>query len=354
MTTSAHLPVRSKSARPRGARALFVALVALLAACSGDGSGAGGITDSSSHPPVQDGPSVPSTGTSANPIAGARFWIDPASDARRTANAWRASRPADATQLDKIAGQPQAYWIGDWNSTAEVAAEVDAAASTMIAGGAMPVFVVYNIPQRDCGSYSANSMSPAAYRDWVSAMASGLRGRRAVVILEPDGTAETSCLSASALAQRMELLRFAVTTINAKGGLVYIDAGQPGWYTPAAMAERLVSAGIANAAGFALNVSNFVSTAENIAYGRQISALVGGRHFVIDTSRNGAGSNGEWCNPSGRALGDQPTTATNDPLVDAFLWIKSPGESDGACGGAPESGVWMPEYALGLAQRARY
>jgi endoglucanase len=120
------------------------------------------------------------------------------------------------------------------------------------------------------------------------------------------------------------------------------------------MAERLLGAGVAGAAGFALNVSNFVATAENVAYGRQISALVGGRHFVIDTGRNGVGSNGEWCNPAGRALGDRPTTVTNDPLVDAFLWVKTPGESDGACGGAPSSGVWMPEYALGLAQRARY
>jgi endoglucanase len=120
------------------------------------------------------------------------------------------------------------------------------------------------------------------------------------------------------------------------------------------MAERLISAGIANAVGFALNVSNFVSTPENIAYGRQISALVGGRHFLIDTGRNGLGSNGEWCNPSGRALGDRPTTETTDPLVDALLWIKPPGESDGACNGATRSAVWMPEYALGLAQRARY
>jgi endoglucanase len=338
------------STRARGARTLAVALPAALAACSG----AGGITDSTYPPPVQEGPVAPATSTSANPIAGARFWVNPASDARRTADAWRASRPADAAQLDKIAAQPQARWFGDWNSTADVGAEVDDAASAMIAAGVMPVFVVYNIPQRDCGGHSANAMTPSGYRSWVSALAGGLRGRRAVVIVEPDGLGETGCLDAAAFAQRLELLRFAVTTISAKGGLVYLDAGQPGWHTPSVMAERLISAGIGNAVGFALNVSNFVSTPENIAYGRQISALVGGRHFLIDTGRNGLGSNGEWCNPSGRALGDRPTTETTDPLVDALLWIKPPGESDGACNGATRSAVWMPEYALGLAQRARY
>jgi endoglucanase len=34
--------------------------------------------------------------------------------------------------------------------------------------------------------------------------------------------------------------------------------------------------------------------------------------------------------------------------------VKAPGESDGACNGAPASGEWMPEYALGLAQRAAF
>jgi len=75
---------------------------------------------------------------------------------------------------------------------------------------------------------------------------------------------------------------------------------------------------------------------------------------VIDTSRNGLGptADNQWCNPAGRALGARPTTATGDPLVDAYLWIKSPGESDGACNGAPAAGVWWADYALGLAQRS--
>lgn len=54
---------------------------------------------------------------------------------------------------------------------------------------------------------------------------------------------------------------------------------------------------------------------------------------------------------SARARGDA-TAATADPLADAYLWIKPPGESDGACNGGPEAGAWWPEYALGLAQRA--
>ncbi|MYV59291.1 endoglucanase, partial [Streptomyces sp. SID4931] len=47
--------------------------------------------------------------------------------------------------------------------------------------------------------------------------------------------------------------------------------------------------------------------------------------------------------------GEAPTTQTGDELVDAYLWIKRPGESDGDCKGGPKAGDWWPEYALGLA-----
>lgn len=57
-------------------------------------------------------------------------------------------------------------------------------------------------------------------------------------------------------------------------------------------------------------------------------------HFVIDTSRNGQGpwttttaypDKQDWCNPRGRGLGLRPSAATGDPLVDAYLWVKTPG-----------------------------
>ena len=86
----------------------------------------------------------------------------------------------------------------------------------------------------------------------------------------------------------------------------------------------------------------------------EISRRLGSAHFVIDTSRNGRGPKGvEWCNPPGRALGTRPTTATGSPLIDAYLWIKVPGESDGTCRNGPPAGRWWPRYALGLARRSQ-
>jgi endoglucanase len=226
----------------------------------------------------------------------------------------------------------------------------------MSAGGALPVLVAYNIPQRDCGGLSGGNTTTAdAYRTWIAQFAQGIGARRVAVILEPDALAGMDCLSPGDQQLRLDLLNYAVTTLRAKGSVaVYLDAGNSAWQPAAVIAGRLSRAGIAAAQGFALNVSNFLPTAENVAYGRQVSALVGDRHFVIDTGRNGLGGNGEWCNPEGRALGERPTTSTGEPLVDAFFWVKAPGESDGSCNGGAASGTWMPEYALGLAKRATY
>ncbi|NEB76142.1 glycoside hydrolase family 6 protein, partial [Streptomyces sp. SID14478] len=69
---------------------------------------------------------------------------------------------------------------------------------------------------------------------------------------------------------------------------------------------------------------------------------------VIDTSRNGNGApaGGAWCDPDGRKLGRAPTLRTGEPGIDAYLWVKLPGESDG-CKGSP--GTFTPDYAYELA-----
>lgn len=299
---------------------------------------------------------VPVPPSTTNPIAGLSLYVSSVSRAKTTADAWRATRPDDAAQMDKIAAQPQSKWFGNWNT--DVRLDVDRVVTNALAANQLPVLVAYNIPQRDCGSYSAGgAVTPDAYRTWISAIATGIGARRAVVILEPDALGGMGCLSATDQASRFDLLRFAIQTLRQNATtLVYLDAGNHLWHSPSSIAGRLVKAGIEFANGFSLNVSNFFTTADETAYGDAISAFVGGKHYVIDTSRNGLGAtaDAQWCNPEGRALGDRPTTLTGKPLIDAYLWVKVPGESDGSCNGNPNSGVWMPEYALGLAQRASY
>ncbi|HEY0304283.1 MAG TPA: glycoside hydrolase family 6 protein, partial [Longimicrobiales bacterium] len=211
------------------------------------------------------------------------------------------------------------------------------------------------------GGYSSGGAVTAAdYRTWITNFANGIGTRRAIVVLEPDALAALGCLTAADQVARMDLIKYAVQTLKAKGGIsVYIDAGHSRWQTTTTMITRLKSAGIDYADGFSLNVSNYIASTELRTYGEAISAGVGNKHFIIDTSRNGQGSNGAWCNASGSGLGAKPTASTGAPLVDAFFWIKRPGESDGSCNGGPSAGRWWAEsadltqaHALGLAMRA--
>lgn len=291
-----------------------------------------------------------------NPFEGKTLFVGMDTNASRTAKQWEKGNPKDAETMRKIAEAPVAVWFGDWNGK-DIEREVREMTKFIRGQRALPVYVAYNIPNRNCGLYSAGGAVDAeAYLRWIRSMAKGIGRRSAVVILEPDALSETACLDEDQAKQNMELLRKAVDILKAKPRTyVYIDAGNAEWIAAEEMAERLQTVGIHEADGFSLNVSNFLRDEENIAYGEKLSALLNEKHFIIDTSRNGRGPapDYEWCNPRGRAIGRVPTTQTEHSLVDAYLWIKQPGESDGECNGGPPAGVWWAEYALELARNSR-
>jgi len=298
-----------------------------------------------------------------NPFHDVYFAVAPQSSAAQTAEQWRAARPADAAALDKIARQPVASWMGNWNPNIAVDVEIRVQAATR--AGALPVLILYKLPFRDCGLYSAGGAGSAArYRKWIDGVARGTGSRRAVFVLEPDGLPQMSdCLNAQKRQDRIEMMRYAVDTLTAlPGAAVYIDAGHSAWMPAEEIAPLLIAAGIDKTDGFSLNVSNYQWTADLLKYGHDISARVGGKHFIIDTGRNGNGpptgfakkDERNWCNPDGRALGTPPTTNTGDPLCDAFFWLKPPGESDGTCNKGPAAGVWWPQKALEMARNAKW
>lgn len=85
--------------------------------------------------------------------------------------------------------------------------------------------------------------------------------------------------------------------------------------------------------------------------------------FLIDTSRNGWGGanrptvasgndintyvdsgrvdrrdhRGNWCNNSGAGIGEPPTVAPGPAHLDAYVWVKPPGESDGSSSEIPNN-----------------
>ena len=286
-------------------------------------------------------------------LSGARFYVEPGTTAARTASDWASSDPTGAALMQTIAAQPQARWFDGSSDTTDITQYVNDAA----AANAVPILVAYDLPGRDCGGYSSGGAgTDSAYRSWIRSFAAAIGSHRAAVVLEPDALPELGCFSPARQRSVLALLRYAVGVVGAlPRSVIYIDAGNDQWQPASVMAARLRAAGVAHARGFSLNVSNFLYTADETAYGPSISRLLGGKPFVIDTSRNGVGptADHQWCNPTGRGLGHAPSTRTGVRRLDAYLWIKAPGESDGTCNGGPDAGVWWPNYAVGLAQRAK-
>jgi endoglucanase len=216
------------------------------------------------------------------------------------------------------------------------------------AAPAVPLFVLYNIPFRDHGNHSAGGAEDEhEYIQWVQAFADGLEGfEKPIVIIEPDalplahGDKKLTEFRVRLIGDALRILKDCKT---------YVDVGHPRWLS-ADDAAGLLGMIKADFTGFSVNVSNFVPLNECVAWGDEISKRTGWKKkFVIDTSRNGSPNHdGTWCNPRGKLLGHPPTLDTAYHNVDALLWVKIPGESDGYGNGGPKAGVFWPEYAMML------
>ena len=153
-------------------------------------------------------------------------------------------------------------------------------------------------------------------------------------------------------------------------------------YTPAF--EATVTAGLANMLDGAVATVPFVIDTSRNGRGPLDAAPYGGAPYDQPASIIAGLNAGNWCNAPGAGAGLRPTASTGVPLVDAYLWIKEPGDSDGSCdiaGGArawdytaydpwgitgdaqthfdplwgtvdPAAGTWFPAQALQLAQLA--
>jgi endoglucanase len=329
----------------------------------------------------------------------------------------RAGQYLDAAGILSMVNTPQAVWYGD-QSPAQVERLIRAVVRDADHDDAIPVLALYNIPGRDCSNYSAGgAANTAEYKEWIYAVARGIGSRDAIVTLEPDALAllPSDCgqddAQGTKTAARYVEVNYAVDKLEPLAGTrVYLDTGHPGWHTVSSIVPRLIKGGVAHASGFYTNASNYNTDDANSWYGKLISSCIayvdgGGdvaecpnqwwpradaqawldahvhlpasrmKHFVTDSSRNGQGpwtppagtysDPQDWCNPPDRGLGARPTLRTGDPLQDARLWIKTPGESDGLClrGTAgpedpergmvdPDAGDWFPEQALELVRFA--
>jgi len=353
---SAPLPLRSDrvltvrtAPRPRRRRripravlvaALVIAVVGVLAALATVGSVATSLVQTLSARP---------------PAVGTRVV---APDESKAAQAARASQgtPEQVAAARWLAAQPTAYWLTPeidpidevWDRVAHLAAEAREQKAAL-------AVVVYGLPDRDCGNHSAGGLDPDSYRAWTARIGKALAlagDVQKIVVLEPDSIALSPTCGSPA--DRASFLRAAVDNLRGTNTWIYLDGGHSAWHSAADMASLIQATGlIGEVRGVALNVSNYQDTSAEFAYAHQLSALLGGTHALVDTSRNGAGPAGaQWCNPPDRLVG-APGGAYGDDVVDTNLWIKPAGESDGTCNGGPAAGAWWPDAAVTLTRQSR-
>lgn len=297
---------------------------------------------------------------SINPLFNLSFYVDPNARATIEANKLRFTDEASADLLLTIGREPQAHWLtGDEVDLGNEVQTVIAQAQSL---NATPLFVAYNIPKRDCMSHSGGgAIDASSYLEWIQTITANIGDTVAIVILEPDALSLSTCLTFDEQEERYDLIKTALQLLKSQSkAIVYVDAGHSNWIPSFDMVNRLNRVDIHIADGFSLNVANYYMTEDIIKYGEGLSRQLNDIHFVIDSSRNGLGPNTdpnqnmEWCNSPGRALGKSPTAETSHPLIDAYLWIKNPGESDGDCRpGEPIAGEWFQEMALELALNAQ-
>ena len=273
----------------------------------------------------------------------------------------RANHTEKYPELKVITSQPTAIWYecpynkplkNVKNRVRRLLAKSDLVNQT-------PVLVLYAIPNRDLGGYSKGGQKDReTYLQFVGDFVEGIGKSKPIVIFEPDAIPQTHMLSIKKKRERMELIETTLRMFKRCNARVYLDVGHCNWLEVTDAALYLKYFNVNTFAGFSINTSNFYSTEESYEYGKQISELCDNAHFVIDTSRNGnpniVNPKQNVFNPDDICLGNLPTVDTCDKIVDAYLWIKVPGESDGTKNGGPKAGRFWLEQALELVHRSKH
>jgi endoglucanase len=308
--------------------------------------------------------------------------------------AWGPYLNATATQkklLEKIVFQPKAKFFGKWIPNSDIASKVHEYIDNAT-GGDPHVLVQMTLFRMDPWESEACQHLPtlaqrASYRAFVDRFAHAIGNTRAAVVVQPDGPVLRCVPHHSKVPAN--LLKYAARTITAQPNTtVYLEMGSADWFRGKIRdaVRMLMSEGVANVRGFALDTSHFDSVKNQITFGaRIVRALAnrgaGKKHFVIDTSDNGKPFTGKWFHerhPYSLAVGNAdpctsltqthcvtlgipPTTdvttsrlpLTDDQrrlaakYVDGYLWVSRPWLS-------PQSGPLNMSRALAEARYTPY
>ncbi|KAG9095047.1 hypothetical protein FRC06_010184 [Ceratobasidium sp. 370] len=341
--------------------------------------------------------------TDVNPFAGKTFYESPyyraevETEIAKLNAAGETELAAKAAQVAKVS---TFIWIADTKAVESISGYLKAASALQNQTGKKQIvqLVVYNLPDRDCsakasdGELHLNDAGEARYEAYIKAVASQLERYPDVsvaIALEPDsiGNLVTNlsvpkCGNAAPAHKR--LLALAIALLQRPNVSIYLDGAHAGWLgwpdnlgpTATILGDILANAKKQNpqatVRGLATNVSNYNGLGNQEQVGRDELVYINNlkplldnvgypAHFIVDQGRSGnqvaARDGGDWCNFKFAGFGPRPSATTPSPLVDAIVWVKPGGESDGtsdtssprydtACTSAtsyipsPEAGGW--------------
>jgi cellulose 1,4-beta-cellobiosidase len=353
----------------------------------------------------------------ANPFAGPMY-VNPTFQANIDRTLAATQDAVTLQNLRLIRNAPSAYWI---DRRAKIRGSgLDSLEGILADAARQPskpsaVFMVYNLPNRDCNArasngelcctylpdgrcdYSKNTDNCQAglnqymteYIDPYVDVVSRYQDRvNIALVIEPDSLPNLVTNMGNPACRNSERvykdgITYAVRQLASKAPKValYLDAAHGGWLgwkdSNLVPFSKLVSGmGIVpQLRGFATNVANYqplgkmcpqvdwclphnnklsdpccadpckLTTQYNGAvnelnYVQLLGSYFPGKRFIVDTGRNGVPNArtdcANWCNPRDMGLGQYPTVDTGVANIDAFLWLKTPGEGDGCT-------EWLPD-----------
>ncbi|KAG6144224.1 hypothetical protein E4U28_002070 [Claviceps purpurea] len=352
-----------------------------------------------------------------NPYSGVDIWLntDYASSIRNRAIPRLAG--AMATAAEKVAKTPAFYWMDSLSKTPVMKKMLaDIRAANRKGGNYAGQFVVYDLPDRDCaaaassGEFTIRNDGVAKYKNYIDTIRKivlAYSDVRIMLIIEPDSLSNmvtnlNVAKCSKAKSAYLEGVNYALRQLNLPNVAMYLDAGHAGWLGWPAnqdsaaqlFAKVYKDAGSPSSLrGLVTNVANYNGwdtatppryTTGNAIYDEKhyihaLSPLLerhgwAGARFITDQGRAGRQPTGQtswshWCNAKGTGFGLRPSANTGDALLDAFVWVKPGGESDGTsktssrrydyhCGfedalkPAPEAGKWFHEHFVQLLRNA--
>ena len=182
----------------------------------------------------------------------------------------------------------------------------------------------------------------------------GCGGRHAMAILEPDALGHLGRLRRAGQPHRPAEVRDQEAERRPGSGSTSTPLTR-GWVKPHTMAKRLIRVGRPPGPRLQRQRGQLRAHRHRAPLrqeGPQGPAQARGREEALRhghlAQRRRSDQRRQLVQPDGtRGSAAAPEVVAGRKL-DAYLWVKAPGESDGTCNGGPYAGAWWPDYALRL------